>query len=150
MFRRVIESRVRVSRLTLAAQRKPAPGMQIYIAGKKTSRSPERDMSLHRLIEILAGNAVQAVGNPRAQRIRQIHLLARDIDLHRRKVLLRTQPPLSRLPTSAWGCAAIGRGDSPKLGWHGLLPLALHGAGDAQRLPVFGHRPTRNVHALLS
>src|SRR5215472_5512651 len=56
--------------------------MQVDVTGEKAARPAERDMRLQRMIEILAGDDVQMIGDARAQRIRQFHLLARNRDLH--------------------------------------------------------------------
>ncbi len=110
MFSGVIERRVGVARLALAAQSQAAPGVQVDVAGEETSRPAECDMRFKRLIEIFAGDPVQAGRHPGAQGVRKIHLLARNADLHKTD------------PSPAHG----GKRRAEVLGGHGFLPFALH------------------------
>src|SRR5579863_541667 len=110
--------------------------MDVDVTYEEASSAAERDLRLQRVIEILAGNDIQMIGDARAQRVRQIDLLTRYRDLH------HASPRLS-----------LGGGSSPGLSrgsdQHGLVPPTLHRIGDAQRLAIFGHGSPGNVHALV-
>ena len=80
---------VGVGRLALAAQAQSAPGVDVDVAGEEAARPAEGDLRLQRVIEIFAGDLIQMVRDPRAQRVGHIDLLAGNRDLHR---LARLRP----------------------------------------------------------
>ena len=72
----VVEGGMRIGGLAFAADRHAAPRMQVDVAGKETARLAEGDVRLHRLVEILMGNAVHLIGDMDAQCVRQFDLFS--------------------------------------------------------------------------
>ena len=70
MFRRVVERAVGIRRFAFAAQTQAAAGMHVDVAGEEAAGAAERDLRLHRVVEILVGDNVQVIGHANPQRVR--------------------------------------------------------------------------------
>jgi hypothetical protein len=69
VFGGIIEGAVRIGGFALAAQGQAPSGMQVDVAGEKTARPAERHVRLQRVIEILACDGIQMLGDARPQRV---------------------------------------------------------------------------------
>ena len=76
MFGRIVVRRVGIRRLALAAQNKATTRMDIDVACEEAAGAAERDVGFQRVVEILAGDLVQAALYARAQGIGKINLFS--------------------------------------------------------------------------